>query len=753
MGSIGRYIFRTTFGAFLVICASVTALMWITQALRDIDLMTNQGQSIFVFIGITGLIIPLLVLIIAPIALMIAVAHVLNKLGNDSELIVMNASGMPPWVLFRPFLAVGIVVSLLVAAISIYVSPWGLRELRRWATEVRADLVSNIVQPGRFTKLEERLTLHIRERRPNGQLLGIFIDDQRDPKERASILAEQGDIVKNERGLFLILENGTVQRHETGQRDPAIVLFNSYGFDLSWLSNNKQSLKYSVRERYLWELFDPTRTDQMFVDAAGSSQGRISRPNHRPTLPAGLRRDDLRLSRRAAHDAAGPHHVAHGRDQCGRSTARSWLRRHDCRRSNPDRAGAPLHRPDRKLRAGILRHLPRGHHRAPGFHCQCDHRDHGTHRSTRQRSHGATVMIAGKLSRYFGWRFLSAVLAVFAGTLVLTAMIDFLELLRRSADIKDVSAFVIAQITIFRVPFITERVMPFAVLVGAMFCYLNLSRRLELAVARAAGVSAWQFISPAIVIAALIGIALTTIYNPISANLRELSTRLEAELSGRDKGFRNSGSGFWVRQRNDDGQAVINAKSSRQQGIELGGVSIFRHDTSGHFLDRIEAKRATLEPGYWRLEEARIYASGVAAVERDVFRLSTTLTPAQVGESFATPETVPFWQLSSYIDTAEKAGLAAAGYRLQYYQLLAQPFYLVAMVLLAASVSLRFFRFGGVQKIVLGGIGAGFLLYVMAKVTGDLSKAGLMGPMTAAGLPPAVGGVTGLIALLYQEDG
>jgi len=233
MGSIGRYIFRTTLGAFLVICASVTALMWITQALRDIDLMTNQGQSIFVFIGITGLIIPLLVLIIAPIALMIAVAHVLNKLGNDSELIVMNAAGMPPWVLFRPFLAAGLVVSLLVAAISIYVSPWGLRELRRWATEVRADLVSNIVQPGRFIQLEQRVTLHIRERPPNGQLLGILIDDQRDPKERATILAEQGQIVKNERGAFLVLENGSVQRHETGQLDPALVLFNSYGFDLT----------------------------------------------------------------------------------------------------------------------------------------------------------------------------------------------------------------------------------------------------------------------------------------------------------------------------------------------------------------------------------------------------------------------------------------------------------------------------------------------------------------------------------------
>lgn len=362
-------------------------------------------------------------------------------------------------------------------------------------------------------------------------------------------------------------------------------------------------------------------------------------------------------------------------------------------------------------------------------------------------------MIARTLSRYFGWRFLSAVLAVFAGTLVLTAMIDFLELMRRTGDLKEVSALFIAEITLFRVPFITERVMPFAVLVGAMFCYLNLSRRLELVVARAAGISAWQFITPAIVIAWLMGALTTTIYNPISATLREQSTRLEAELFGRDAGFRRPGSGFWLRQRSDEGQAVINAKSSRRQGIELGGVSIFRLDPAGHFRDRIEARSATLEPGYWRLEEARFYASGVAPVDRDVYRLTTTLTPAQVGESFATPETVPFWQLSSYIDLAESAGLAAPGYRLQYYQLLAQPFYLVAMVLLAAAVSLRFFRFGGVQKVVLGGIGAGFLLYVLAKITGDLSKAGLMGPLTAAALPPAIGGITGLIALLYQEDG
>jgi lipopolysaccharide export system permease protein len=362
-------------------------------------------------------------------------------------------------------------------------------------------------------------------------------------------------------------------------------------------------------------------------------------------------------------------------------------------------------------------------------------------------------MIARTLSRYFAWRFFSAVVAVFAGTLVLTAMIDYLEMMRRLSDAKEASGLLIAQITMFRVPFITERVMPFAVLVGAMFCYLNLSRRLELVVARAAGISAWQFIAPAVIIAALIGIALTTVYNPISAVLRERSTQLEAELTG-DASFRSViGRGFWLRQKSDDGQTVINAKSSRQQGIQLDGVSVFRYDAAGHFLDRIEAKSATYEPGHWRLEEARIYASGAAPVDRDTFRLKTNLTPVQVGESFATPETVPFWQLSSYIDLAENAGLAAAGYRLQYYQLLAQPFYLVAMVLLAAAVSLRFFRLGGVQKVVLGGIGAGFLLFVLAKITGDLSKAEMMAPLAAAGLPAAVGGVSGLIALLWQEDG
>jgi lipopolysaccharide export system permease protein len=358
----------------------------------------------------------------------------------------------------------------------------------------------------------------------------------------------------------------------------------------------------------------------------------------------------------------------------------------------------------------------------------------------------------GTLSRYLGLRFLSAVVAVFAGAFVLVAMVDFLEMLRRTQDIPDISTLVVAKISLYRVPFVTERVLPFAVLVATMFCYLNLSRRLELVVARAAGISAWQFITPAIAIALLLGIAATALYNPLSAHLRERSTQLEAELSQQGV-FRGSIGNFWVRQRSDDGQAIINAKSSRQQGVELGGVSIFRFDPNGVFRDRIEAKSAILEPGFWRLDEARIHANGVPAVDRDSYRIKTTLSRAQVGESFATPETVPFWQLSKYIEIAENASLTAVAYRLQYFQLLALPFYLVAMVLLAAAVSLRFFRMGGVQKVVLSGVAAGFAIYVVAKIAGDVSKAGLLPPLVAATLPPLLGGIGGFLTLLYQEDG
>jgi lipopolysaccharide export system permease protein len=363
-------------------------------------------------------------------------------------------------------------------------------------------------------------------------------------------------------------------------------------------------------------------------------------------------------------------------------------------------------------------------------------------------------MLTGTLSRYFGTRFLISVFGSFVGVVALAAMMDFVELMRREADWPNATPWVLAKISMLRVPQLCERILPFSVLVGAMSCYLGLSRRLELVIARAAGVSAWQFVAPALAVSLVFGTLATTIYNPISAVLHERSKRLEAKMLGEaPTALQESTSGFWVRQKSDDGAAIINAKSSREQGSTLGNVSVYTFDSEGHFQQRIEAVSATLENGYWQLDDARIYSTSSPPVIESAYRLPTNLTLEQVRESFATPETVPFWQLPTYIDRADRAGLAAAGYRLQYQELISRPFLLAAMVLLAAAVSLRFFRFGGVQKMVLSGVSAGFLLFVLQKITEDMSKAELLSPLAAAWIPVLVGGLTGSVVLLYQEDG
>jgi lipopolysaccharide export system permease protein len=277
MGRIDRYIFRTSFGAFALILISLTAVIWVTQALRDIDLITGQGQTVLVFVGLTATIIPLLMLVIAPVALLIAIAYTLNKLNTDSEIVVLNAAGMAPWRLYRPFLAVAIVVALLVGALASYLAPWGLRELRDWGAKVRADVVANIVQPGRFITIEPGLTFHLRERRPNGQLVGIFMDDRRDQKERATILAEYGEIIENNNNNFMLLYNGSMQRLEAGKLDPTIVLFDRHAFDLSRFNTGGplQPIVYGARERFFNELLNPDPQDRLVQSQPGQLQAEL----------------------------------------------------------------------------------------------------------------------------------------------------------------------------------------------------------------------------------------------------------------------------------------------------------------------------------------------------------------------------------------------------------------------------------------------------------------------------------------------
>src|SRR5215469_15223294 len=274
MGSIDRYIFRTTLASFVMVLVSLTGVIWITQALRGIDLMTSQGQTILTFLGITSLVIPALVLIISPIALMIAISHTLNKLATDSEIIVMNAAGFSPFRLFRPFFYATCVVALMVAFIAAYLAPDGMRRIKQWDAEITADVLTNILQPGRFAQLDQGLTIRIRERQPGGVLLGIFIDDRRDPKERVTIIADHGTVVKSGDGSFLVLEDGTLQRFEVGKRDPALVAFGRYAFDMSKFSQGHDT-SLGIRERYIWELLWPNESDPMYQQLTGQFRAEL----------------------------------------------------------------------------------------------------------------------------------------------------------------------------------------------------------------------------------------------------------------------------------------------------------------------------------------------------------------------------------------------------------------------------------------------------------------------------------------------
>ena len=274
MGSIDKYIFRTTLTSFALVLVSLTGVIWITQALRGIDLMTSQGQTIVTFLGLTSLVIPALVLIIAPIALMVAISHTLNKLATDSEIIVMNAAGFSPFRLFRPFAYATCVVALMVAFIAAWLAPEGMRRIKQWDAEITADVLTNVLQPGRFAQLDQNLTIRIRERQPGGMLVGIFIDDRRDPKERVSIVADHGTIVKSGDGSFLVLEDGNLQRFEVGKREPAMVAFGRYAFDMSKFSQHGD-VALGIRERYIWELIWPNEDDPMYRALTGQFRAEL----------------------------------------------------------------------------------------------------------------------------------------------------------------------------------------------------------------------------------------------------------------------------------------------------------------------------------------------------------------------------------------------------------------------------------------------------------------------------------------------
>ena len=360
-------------------------------------------------------------------------------------------------------------------------------------------------------------------------------------------------------------------------------------------------------------------------------------------------------------------------------------------------------------------------------------------------------MVGRTLTRYLAIRFGVTILAVFASIFALIYLVDFIEMLRRSSGIPSATAPLIAYLCLLRTPNVSEQVLPFAVLAGCMFAFVNLSRRLERVVARAAGVSVWQFLTPPILVVLAIGIFSVTIYNPLSAAAKEEADRIETDVF---KGGRNiTDTSMWIRQRSIDGQAILRAEQSSEGGSRLSAVTVFVYHPDGSFHERVDAAYATLKPGFWELTDTRIVAPDEEPQAHDTYLLATYLTPEQATQSFMAPDAVSFWRLREVARRTELAGLDANRYHLRYQTLLSRPLMLIAMLLIAASFSLRFFRFGGVARTVAGGVIAGFVLYVATKLVGDLGGAGLLSAPIAAWTPAVLGNLLGSLVLLNQEDG
>lgn len=360
-------------------------------------------------------------------------------------------------------------------------------------------------------------------------------------------------------------------------------------------------------------------------------------------------------------------------------------------------------------------------------------------------------MIGRTLGSYFAKKFAFAMLAVFGTVFVLIFLLDFIELMRRAGDAAGATSGTIATLALFRTPATAEQIVPFGMLFGAMASYIGLSRKLELVVARAAGISAWQFLMPALLVAVLSGIVLVGLYNPFAATLKDRALAIEANIFRR--GGQQLGKDVWLRQRSVDGESIIRAQSYDSASQTLRGVTFYVLETNGQFMERVEAPAAALRSGFWRLSNARVVTIEEQPTTHEQYLIATNLNADEVQSALGPSGAVSFWSLPEIVSRLELAGLDATRYRLVYQTLLARPALLAAMVLLAACFSLKFLRSGGLAQMVLGGVSAGFALYVATKVAEDLGNAGVVSAAVAAWVAPVVASALSAYTLLGREDG
>ena len=363
-------------------------------------------------------------------------------------------------------------------------------------------------------------------------------------------------------------------------------------------------------------------------------------------------------------------------------------------------------------------------------------------------------MIGKTLGLYISAKFLKVLLAMVIGLGFLIITVDFIEQLRKTTDETGINMGSLYMISVLRAPVFIEKAFPFACLFAAMITLTQLNTKMELVVARSAGVSAWQFLLPVSLSAALIGVGVATVYNPMAIRAFEQSVELEADVRKRQLNPLNKKvRGYWIRQEGDQGSTVINSRLARRGGTLLDDVKIIRFNKQGSIVERIGATNAIYRNNHWLLVSARLTTDDGRVTMHDTLNLPTRLTRDALLGASTPPESVSFWDLQETAKKVSKSGTNAKPYMVQYYSLTALPLFLVAMVLVAATVCLRFVRFGQFGRMILGGILSGFVLYTITKLVTALGSNGVVPPAVAAWSPAFVATLFGMSILLHQEDG
>jgi lipopolysaccharide export system permease protein len=357
------------------------------------------------------------------------------------------------------------------------------------------------------------------------------------------------------------------------------------------------------------------------------------------------------------------------------------------------------------------------------------------------------------LYRYLGRQFLFGFLTVFCGFLLLAFSIDIVDLLNRTAG-RAVETATIIGMALLQLPDVGQKLLPFAVLLGGVFCFVRLSRNQELVVSRAAGVSAWDFLLPPLIVAVFLGIFHVTVVTPASSRMLAQFSALEAKyVKGDASQLSVSKNGLWLRQGDHSGQSVIHALKVTGQGAHLDKVIIFLYGPSDRYSGRIDASSADLADGAWIVKNAFVSGNDGRVTHYDSHVMPTTLTTTRILESFAPPDTLSFWALPGFIASAQNAGFTTVKYRLYLYTLLAMPILFAAMVFMAASFSLKVSRGGGVSRVVLIGALCGFAVYFFGNLTSALGQSGILPAWLAATAPALAAILTGMTLVFHQEDG